>query len=106
MVAGLLIVKSTPLWLSTKNIMKTFFIYPNDEGGVVLGIPAPNCNIPLSEIARKDVPPGKPFKFVTEAEVPQDHTFFAAFEADFSNPDGFGIGPDAWHAEQAQRGNA
>ncbi len=60
-----------------------------------------DCGISVYEIARKDVPAGVPFLLIPSADAPQDHTFFAAFEADFSNPDGYGIGPVAWFAERA-----
>ena len=53
-------------------------------------------------VARKDVPAGVPYKIVNSEDLPQDHTFFNAWEADFSNPDGYGIGPEDWFAEQEQ----
>ena len=33
-------------------------IYPNDEGGVAVITPAPECGLSIEEIARKDVPAG------------------------------------------------
>jgi hypothetical protein len=36
------------------------------------------------------------------ADIPADSTFRAAWETDMSNPDGVGIGADAWFAEQEQ----
>ena len=81
--------------------MKTVIIFPNDNGGVVLCHPVENCGIPLVEIARKDVPAGKPYFILAAEQVPTDHTFFGAFEADFSQPHGYGIGQEAWFAEQA-----
>lgn len=83
--------------------MNSIIIFPNDEGRITFVYPAPNCGLTIEEIARKDVPAGKPYKFVLEELVPTDHTFFNAFEADFSNPDGYGIGPEAWFAEQAAK---
>lgn len=80
-------------------------VFPKDGGGVIFCYPA-NCGIPLYEIARKDVPAGKPFLLVPDEFVPKDLTFFEAFEADFSNPDGFGIGAEAWFAEQAAKEQA
>lgn len=82
--------------------MNKIIVFPNENGGVVFCYPA-DCGIPIEEIARKDVPAGKPFLFVSDELIPKDHTFFEAFEADFSNPDGYGIGPDAWFAEQAKK---
>lgn len=80
--------------------MNSLIIFPNDNGGVVFCYPA-ECGLTIQEIARKDVPEGKPFLIVPDEQVPKDHTFFEAFEADFSNPHGYGIGADAWFAEQA-----
>lgn len=76
-------------------------IYPTDEGGVAVIIPAPDCGLNIEQIAEKDVPAGKPFLIVDAADVPADRTFRAAWEADFSNPDGYGIGAEAWLQEQA-----
>jgi hypothetical protein len=74
-------------------------LFPNDDGGVAVCYPAA-CGLSVQEIARKDVPAGKPFLIVDESLIPADHMFFAAWEADFSEPHGYGIGPDAWFAEQ------
>lgn len=86
--------------------MVQVFIFPNDEGGLCMGYPAPNCGLSSMEVARKDVPAGKPFLLVPDDQLPTDHTFFEAFEADFSNPDGYGIGHEAWYAEQAAKEQA
>lgn len=76
-------------------------IYPTPEGGVAIIIPATECGISIQEIARKDVPAGVPYKIINALDVPDDRTFRGAWEADFSEPDGHGIGQDAWFAEQA-----
>jgi hypothetical protein len=76
-------------------------IYPSDDGGVAIIIPT--GDIEIAEVARKDVPAGKPYKIVDVADIPSDRTFRNAWEADFSNPDGYGIGSDAWFAEQAAK---
>lgn len=55
-------------------------IYPNDEGGVSVIIPAPESELTIEEIAAKDVPAGKPYKIVNVSEVPSDRTFRAAWE--------------------------
>jgi hypothetical protein len=78
-------------------------IYPQENGSIALVVPAPECGISIEEIARKDVPAGVPYLLVSNSDLPQDHTFFEAWEADFSNPDGYGIGSDAWFAEQAAK---
>jgi len=55
-------------------------IYPNDEGGVSILIPALECGLTIEEIAAKDVPEGKPFKIVDVADIPSDRTFRDAWE--------------------------
>lgn len=76
-------------------------IYPNDQGNIAVIIPAPDCGIPLFEIGRKDVPAGVPFRIIPVSAIPTDRTYRDAWTADFSAPDGYGIGADAWFAEQA-----
>jgi hypothetical protein len=60
--------------------MNQRIIYPTDEGGVAVIIPAPECELTIEEIAAKDVPAGKPFKIVDVADIPEDRTFRAAWE--------------------------
>lgn len=60
--------------------MNQRIIYPTDEGGVAVIIPAPECGLTIEEIAAKDVPVGKPFKIVDVADIPTDRTFRAAWE--------------------------
>lgn len=83
--------------------MNQRIIYPNNEGGVSIIVPAPDCGLTIEEIAAKDVPAGKPYKIVDVADIPTDRTFRAAWEADITEPDGHGIGADAWFAEQAAK---
>ena len=83
--------------------MTQVIIYPNNNGGIALVIPALECGLSVEEIARKDVPAGKPYHIINANQLPQDNVFFNAWEADFSNPDGYGIGHDAWFAEQAAK---
>ena len=60
--------------------MNSRIIYPNDDGGVSIVTPAPECGLTIEEIAAKDVPAGKPFKIVDVADIPTDHTFRNAWE--------------------------
>ena len=60
--------------------MNQRIIYPTDEGGVAVIIPAPNCGLTIEEIAAKDVPAGKPHKIIDVSEVPSDRTFRNAWE--------------------------
>lgn len=75
-------------------------IYPTESGGVAVIIPFLASGIPLEEIARKDVPNGWPYLIVDVAAISADRTFRDAWEADSSNPDGFGIGARRWFIEQ------
>lgn len=52
--------------------MRQRIIYQNDEGGVAVIIPAPECGLTVAEIAAKDVPTGKPYKIVDVADIPAD----------------------------------
>jgi len=77
-----------------------YIIYPNQErGGVSLIIPT--GELAIEQVALKDVPAGVPFLYVMLDQLP-DQDFFNAWEADFSTPDGYGIGHDAWAAQQEQ----
>jgi hypothetical protein len=74
----------------------TKIIYPNETGGISVVIPTGELSI--EEVAQKDVPAGVPYLFIPADSVPSDRTFRNAWEADFSNPDGYGIGADAYFA--------
>jgi hypothetical protein len=54
-------------------------IYPTDDGGVAVIVPA-DCGLTIEEIAAKDVPAGKPYKIVDVADIPTDRTFRDAWE--------------------------
>ena len=71
-----------------------YAIFPNGQGGVSLLIPS--GELPLMDTALKDVPVGVPFKLVSAADLPADSRLFEAWEADFSDPDGHGIGMEAY----------
>ena len=60
--------------------MNQRIIYPIDNGGVAIIIPAPDCGLTIEEIAAKDVPAGKPYKIVDVADIPTDRTFRNALE--------------------------
>lgn len=55
-------------------------IYPTDEGGVAVIIPAPECGLTIEQIAAKDVPAGKPWQIVSVSDIPADRTFRNAWE--------------------------
>ena len=60
--------------------MSQVIIYPDDNGGVSILIPAPECGLTIEQIAAKDVPAGKPFKIIDGTEIPSDRTFRNAWE--------------------------
>jgi len=74
-------------------------IYQTEEGLAVL---IPTGELDINEVARKDVPAGVNYWIVEDNEVPSDRTFRNAWELDASigEPDGQGIGAEAWFAEQ------
>ena len=55
-------------------------IYPTDNGGVAIIIPAGDSGLTVEQIAAKDVPAGKPFKIVDVNDIPTDRTFRDAWE--------------------------
>lgn len=60
--------------------MNQRIIYPTDDGGVAIVVPAPDCGLTIEQIAAKDVPSGKPCKIVDVSEIPSDRTFRNAWE--------------------------
>jgi hypothetical protein len=73
-------------------------IYPTSSGIAVIH---PTGELPIHEVARKDVPAGIPYIVMATDNLPASREFRNAWTADFSEPDGYGIGHDAWFAEQA-----
>jgi hypothetical protein len=71
-------------------------LYPNPEGGISVIIPT--GELPIEDVCQKDVPAGTPYLVVEDDVIPSDRTFRGAWEADFTNPDGYGIGADAYFA--------
>lgn len=70
--------------------MNQCIIFPNENGGVAVVLPALECLLSIENIGRKDVPQGVPFRIIDVADLPDDRTFRTAWEADFSNPNGYG----------------
>lgn len=64
-------------------------IFPNEETISVL-VPAPNSSLSFEEVCAKDVPTGVPYLVIDSSELPVDREFRDAWQADFSNPDGYG----------------
>jgi hypothetical protein len=61
--------------MATYDYANKRIIYPNDEGGVSIVVPAPDCELSLEQIAGKDVPAGKPYQIVDVSEIPNDRTY-------------------------------
>lgn len=59
--------------------MNSRIIYPTDDGGVAIIVPA-ECGLTIEEIAAKDVPAGKTYKIVDVSDIPSDRTFRNAWE--------------------------
>ena len=59
-------------------------IYNQDNGGVAVIIPTPEClqNHTIEEIAAKDVPAGKPYKIVDASVIPSDRSQRNAWTVD------------------------
>ena len=74
-------------------------LYPNLDGGI--SVIVPTGALPIEDVCQKDVPAGVPYLIVEDDVIPSDRSFRNAWEADFSNPDGYGIGADAWFAAKA-----
>lgn len=76
-------------------------IYPH-AGGLAVLIPTDEflATYTIQDVAAKDVPIGVPYRIIDEVDIPTDSAFRNAWEADFSTPDGYGIGHEAWVASK------
>jgi hypothetical protein len=70
--------------------MAQIIIYPNDDDSLSIIVPVASCELPIEEIALKDVPPGKPYHIIDSELLPKEDIFADALEADFSSPSGLG----------------
>jgi hypothetical protein len=50
--------------------MDKCIIFKNDNGYISVIFPSPDCELSLEEIAKKDVPTGKRYKFILSSEIP------------------------------------
>lgn len=78
--------------------MADFIIYQDEEGR--LGLVCPTDDLPIEDIANRDLPTGVPYKLINRSDLPLDNNFMDSWEYDFSDPDGYALGLDAWIAEQ------
>jgi hypothetical protein len=71
--------------------------YPTDQG-IALLAPSFSAGLSARDVAEKDVPEGVPFRLIPPEEVPASAEYREAWTVDFSEPDGVGLGYDAWRA--------
>jgi hypothetical protein len=83
--------------------MNQRIIYQTQNGVAIL---IPSGELTIEEVARKDVPAGVAYKIVDMADIPSDRTFRNAWEVNITEPDGVGIGAEAWFAEQSAKQQA
>jgi hypothetical protein len=69
--------------------MSKVIIYPW-KGHLAVSWPSPVSKKTVKEIAESGTPAGIPFRIVDATDLPSDWTFFDAWTADFTNPDGYG----------------
>jgi hypothetical protein len=50
--------------------MKLAIFKPTDSDTISILIPAPNCNLSLEEICRKDIPQGLKWKIIEHTDLP------------------------------------
>ena len=68
----------------------TKILFPNSDGGI--SVISPTGKLPIEDVCRKDVPANTPYLLVEDNVIPSDRSFRNAWEADFTNPDGYGEG--------------
>jgi len=70
--------------------MSKRIIYKDNEGNLAVIIPVDN-NLTIEQIARKDVPTGKPYKIIEETDLPNSRQYRNAWTIDDSElTDGVG----------------
>ena len=68
--------------------MNQRIVYNNPDGSVCILIPT--GEIPIEEVAKKDVPAGVEYKIINVEDIPTDRTFRDAWEFELTDPDGIG----------------
>jgi len=62
--------------MATYDYSDKVVIVQNNEGGVGLLYPAPECTLTLEQIIDKDIPQGVKYQVADAADIPSDHTYF------------------------------
>jgi len=78
-------------------------IYQQEDGSVAVIIPAPEAvaTYGIEAIALKDVPSGKPFKIVSEADIPSDRSYRNSWTVDEADlTDGVGAAGNTFEEPQ------
>jgi len=78
--------------------MAQVIIFPNGNGGVAIASPTPDVlqTRTIQEVARKDVPAGKPYKIIDDADLPS-REFRDAWTVDEAGlTDGVGNDTNKW----------
>lgn len=82
--------------------MDKVILYLDTEGNLVVLYPIPTESLPIEEIAKKDVPENVGYKIVSKSILPKETAFMQAWEYEFTDYDGYGIGQIKW--EQMRQG--
>ena len=61
--------------------MKLAIFQPTDSDTISVLVPAPNCELSLMDICRKDCPSGVKFKIIEHTDLPEDREFRDAWVA-------------------------
>ena len=73
--------------------MNQRILFKNDSGGVSIIVPTPEAvaKYGIDAIAKKDVPAGKPYNIVSDADIPADRSLRDAWTVDVADlTDGIG----------------
>lgn len=81
--------------------MTTLIVFTHPKHGLGVSRPFVTDKYNLNDIAMTVVPEGVSFIFVDEADVPVTPAEYAAWQPDFSNPDGIGVGAEEMHRRKA-----
>lgn len=73
-----------------------FIVFETVDGGVGLMQPVLEPGLTAMDVAQKDVPVGKRFLLLSGEELPSAPVYHPAWEVDFSEPDGVGLGYSEW----------
>lgn len=82
--------------------MNKRIIFPQSNGIIAIIMPTVEFleKYSILDLAEKDVPAGIPYKIIDASDIPTDRTFRNAWQSDFTNPDGYGLGYSAWKEKQ------